>query len=95
VTDIFPCPDGHAQERSLFNEVLERVQPLEVWCINTASFYLRLQPKKSLLCNSSTWSFWLETSEELKLLGKTETGTLLSSSEKSLEGNQVRRVYSS
>jgi len=31
VTDIFPCPDGHAQERSLFNEVLERVQPLEVW----------------------------------------------------------------
>jgi len=28
VTDIFPCPDGHAQERSLFNEVLERVQPL-------------------------------------------------------------------
>jgi len=29
VTDIFPCPDGHAQERSLFNEV-ERVQPLEV-----------------------------------------------------------------
>ncbi len=31
VTDVFPCEDGHAQERSLLGEVLERVRSGEVW----------------------------------------------------------------
>ena len=29
--DIFPCEDGHAQERRLFGQVLERVQPGQLW----------------------------------------------------------------
>lgn len=31
VVDVFPCEDGHAQERSLFPSVLEQVQPNQVW----------------------------------------------------------------
>ena len=31
IRDVFPCEDGHAQERSLLNEVLETVQAQEVW----------------------------------------------------------------
>lgn len=31
VTDVFPCEDGPAQERSLFGEVLETVQAGDVW----------------------------------------------------------------
>jgi hypothetical protein len=31
VVDVFPCEDGHAQERSLFPYVLEEVQPNQVW----------------------------------------------------------------
>jgi hypothetical protein len=31
VTDLFPCEDGHAQERSLLPAVMETVQPKEVW----------------------------------------------------------------
>jgi hypothetical protein len=31
VTDVFPCEDGHAQERSLLAGVLESVQPRDVW----------------------------------------------------------------
>ena len=31
VTDIVPCEDGHAQERSLFAQVLARVEPKELW----------------------------------------------------------------
>lgn len=31
VTDIFPCEDAHAQERSLFSELLATVQPKQVW----------------------------------------------------------------
>ena len=31
VTDVFPCEDGHAQERSLLGPVLETIQAGEVW----------------------------------------------------------------
>jgi len=30
-TDVFPCEDGHAQERSLLGSVLRSVQPGEAW----------------------------------------------------------------
>jgi Transposase DDE domain len=29
--DIFPCEDGHAQERRLFGAVLERIKPRQLW----------------------------------------------------------------
>jgi hypothetical protein len=31
VTDVFPCEDGHAQERSLLPEVLETVKAWDLW----------------------------------------------------------------
>ena len=31
VSDVFPCEDGHAQERSLFGRVLETVQAHDLW----------------------------------------------------------------
>ena len=31
VSDVFPCEDGHAQERSLFGAVLETVQAGDLW----------------------------------------------------------------
>ncbi len=31
VTDVFPCEDGHAQERSLLDQVLETIHSGEVW----------------------------------------------------------------
>ena len=31
VSNVFPCPDGHAQERSLFGQVLSTVQPGDLW----------------------------------------------------------------
>ena len=31
ITDVFPCEDGHAQERALLGEVLARVRAGEVW----------------------------------------------------------------
>jgi Transposase DDE domain len=31
VTDVFPCEDGHAQERALLGPVLDSVQPGELW----------------------------------------------------------------
>ena len=34
--DVFPCEDGHAQERSLFESVLQRVKPGELWIADRA-----------------------------------------------------------
>ena len=31
VTDVFPCEDGHAQERSLLDQVLETIRARQVW----------------------------------------------------------------
>jgi hypothetical protein len=31
VADVFPCEDGHAQERSLLDQVLETIRPAEAW----------------------------------------------------------------
>jgi hypothetical protein len=31
VCEVFPCDDGHAQERSLFGAVLETVQADDLW----------------------------------------------------------------
>jgi hypothetical protein len=31
VTDVIPCEDGHAQERSLFHEVLKTAAPGDLW----------------------------------------------------------------
>jgi hypothetical protein len=31
IVDVFPCEDGHAQERSVLPQVLDSVQPREVW----------------------------------------------------------------
>lgn len=31
VTEIFPCEDGHAQERRIFDQMLARVQARDLW----------------------------------------------------------------
>jgi hypothetical protein len=31
VTDVFPCENGHAQERSLFGAVLDTVEAGDLW----------------------------------------------------------------
>jgi IS4 transposase len=41
VRDLFPCEDGHAQERSLFTQVLDTVNPGQVW-IADRNFCTRL-----------------------------------------------------
>ena len=39
VRDVFPCEDGHAQERSLFGAVLETVQADDLWIARPQFLY--------------------------------------------------------
>jgi hypothetical protein len=45
VTDVFPCEDGHAQERALFGSVRNTVQTNDLW-IADRNFWTR-----ALLCD--------------------------------------------
>ncbi len=48
-TDIFPCEDGHAQERSLLPEVVETVEAADLWIGDrnfcTTGFILAIESK--------------------------------------------------
>jgi hypothetical protein len=99
VTDIFPCTDGHAQERCLFNEVLETVQPNDVWSGDrnfcTAKFLLTLAHKKAFFVIRQHGALGWKPLSELQHLGETETGEIWEQQvEISYEGSRlyVRRV---
>jgi hypothetical protein len=51
ITDVFPCEDGHAQERSLLPEVLTTVQRRDLWIadcnFSTAGFLLGIKERKA------------------------------------------------
>ena len=50
--DIFPCEDGHAQERRLFGQVLARVQPGQLWIADrnmcTLEFLTQIAQKQAV-----------------------------------------------
>jgi hypothetical protein len=80
VVDVFPCEDGHAQERSLLNQVLPTINPGEVWVadrnfcvqdflsgIDRASGYYIIRKHKNLP---------MEALGSLVFVGESETGKL-------------------
>ena len=57
-TDIFPCEDGHAQERSLLPEVLETVEAGDLWIGDrnfcTTEFIFSIESKQAFFGRAST-----------------------------------------
>ncbi|MCU0537353.1 MAG: IS4 family transposase [Hydrococcus sp. Prado102] len=99
VTDIFPCADGHAQERCLFDEVLETVQPKDVWngdrnfC--TAKFLFVIAKKNAFFVIRQHGALGWKPCSELQFLGETETGKIFEQEvEIAYQGSslRVRRV---
>jgi len=76
--DVFPCEDGHAQERSLLGHVLSTVKAKDVW-INDRNFCVRsflcgIADKKACFINRLHEKFpWKSIGKE-KYSGKVETG---------------------
>jgi len=76
--DVFPCEDGHAQERSLLGHVLPTVKAKDVW-INDRNFCVRsflcgIAGKKAFFINRLHKKFpWKSIGKE-KYSGKVETG---------------------
>jgi hypothetical protein len=81
VTDVFPCEDGHAQERALLGPVLQAVQPGELW-MEDRNFctvgWLRgvvLDRKGHVLVREHKGLPWTAV-DELREVGRVETGAV-------------------
>jgi hypothetical protein len=76
--DVFPCEDGHAQERSLLGDVLPTVKANDVW-INDRNFCVRsflcgIADKKAYFINRLHKNLPWESLGKEKYSGKIETG---------------------
>ncbi len=100
VVDAFPCEDGHAQERSLFPELLETVQAKEVWIADrnfcTRSFLLGIAGRQGYFVIREHQNLLTQALSELEEVGKNETGRLFEQMVQITDeqGNsiQIRRV---
>lgn len=79
IVDAFPCKDGHAQERSLLIDVLDSMQPGEVWiadrnfCTSLFVFQTAANGAYFAIRQHATNVRWQAVGERRKV-GRTETG---------------------
>jgi len=76
--DVFPCEDGHAQERALLPAVLATVEPLDVWIADrnfcTLAFLLGIKDRGAFsVIREHKGLPWKPLTDE-KFVGRTETG---------------------
>jgi IS4 transposase len=78
VCDVFPCEDGHAQERSLFGLVLETVQVGDLWIQDrnfcTCAFLCEIDRRGAGFITRQHESLPLEPLNVLRSIGRIETG---------------------
>jgi hypothetical protein len=79
-TDVFPCEDAHAQERSLFGEVLPRVQPQELWIADrnfcTVGFLSGIAQRQAAFVIRQHGNLPIQATSDLTQVGTSETGTV-------------------
>jgi IS4 transposase len=81
VTDVFPCEDGHAQERSLLDHVLETIRSGEVWIADrnfcTTGFLFGIARRGgSFVIRQHRATLHIESVGERRSCGRAETGSL-------------------
>jgi hypothetical protein len=78
--DIFPCEDGHAQERALLADVLETVTQDELWIADrnfcTTDFLRGIAEKEAYFVIRQHGSMTCEAAGPLVKIGEVETGTV-------------------
>lgn len=76
--DFFPCEDGYTQERSLLKEVLNTVEPGDLWIADrnmcTQSFLFGILHKKAAFIIRQHKSLPWEALDELRPIGRVEGG---------------------
>lgn len=79
-TDIVQTPDGHAQERSLLDDVLALVQPLDVWIADrnfcTLKFLFRIAAAKAYFIIRQHGNVQGKLKEKRRFVGEGPTGKI-------------------
>ena len=80
--DIFPCEDGHAQERSLLSAVLETVEASDLWIGDrnfcTLGFLFGIERRQAFFLIRQHQNLPIQANSELIGEGRTEGGELFS-----------------
>ena len=81
VTDVFCCEDGHAQERSLLDQVLETIRPGGVWIADrnfcTTGFLFGIARRDgSFVIRQHGATLFIEGTGERRSCGRSETGAV-------------------
>ncbi len=78
--DVFPCEDGHAQERSLLGDVVKTVSPGDVWVGDrnfcTRGFLTGIAERDGFFVIREHAGFPWEPLGKEKKIGRTETGVV-------------------
>ena len=78
--DVFPCEDGHAQERSLLKTVLETIAVDDVWIADrnfcVVQFTCGIKKRKAWFIIREHRNYPFELTGKEKYIGKIETGTV-------------------
>jgi hypothetical protein len=78
VTDVFPCEDGHAQERSLFGAVLKTVAARDLWIEDrnfcTREFLCEIDSRGAFFVTREHQGLPFEILGPLRACGRTPTG---------------------
>src|SRR5207245_2192094 len=78
VSDVFPCEDGHAQERSLFDEVLHTVHAGDLWIADrnfcTREFLCSIDKRGAFFIIRQHEGLPFEMVNVLRSVGRIETG---------------------
>jgi hypothetical protein len=78
VTDVLPCEDGHAQERSLFGDVLKTVEAGDLWIEErhccTREFLCQIDSREAFLVTREHQGLPCEIFSPLQAWGRTPTG---------------------
>jgi hypothetical protein len=81
VTNVFPCEDGHAQERSLLEAVLKTIRPREVWIADrnfcTTSFLFGIARRRGFfVIRQHAATLYIDWTDERRSCGRVETGAV-------------------
>jgi len=98
--EVFPCEDGHAQERSLLNKVLLTIKPNDVWIADrnfcTVEFTCGIGSRGAFFAIREHKNYPYQILGKQKYIGKVETGKvyeqLISVVDKSGQEHILRRI---
>jgi Transposase DDE domain len=95
VTDMIPCEDGHAQERSLLPQVLATISARELWIADrnfcTVGFLSGIAQKNAFFDIRQHANFPIASCGTLHSRGRCPTGEIFEQSVTFLDGNSVSR----